>query len=74
MEESFYSAEKMSEILELPKKKTKIDELPQLANLLVIIFKPERPEIDEMLVKEIPNYNHILVRPGLSGFKLSLRN
>ena len=31
--------------------------------------RPERPEIDKILVKEIPNYNlRYLVRPGLSGW------
>ena len=31
--------------------------------------RPERPEIDKMLIKEIPNYNlRYLVRPGLSGW------
>ena len=31
--------------------------------------RPERPEIDEMLTKEIPNYKlRYLVRPGLSGW------
>ena len=52
-------------------RKTRIDELPQLFSVLtgdmsLIGPRPERPEIDEMLVKEIPNYNlRYLVRPGL---------
>ena len=55
-------------------RKTRIDELPQLFSVLtgdmsLIGPRPERPEIDEMLIKEIPNYNlRYLVRPGLSGW------
>ena len=31
--------------------------------------RPERPEFDEILAKEIPNYKlRYLVRPGLSGW------
>ena len=31
--------------------------------------RPERPEFDEILSKEIPNYKlRYLVRPGLSGW------
>ena len=31
--------------------------------------RPERPEIDEMLTTEIPNYKlRYLVRPGISGW------
>ncbi len=55
-------------------RKTRIDELPQLFSVLtgdmsLIGPRPERPEIDEILIKEIPNYNlRYLVRPGLSGW------
>ena len=55
-------------------RKTRIDELPQLFSVLtgdmsLIGPRPERPEIDKMLIKEIPNYNlRYLVRPGLSGW------
>ena len=55
-------------------RKTRIDELPQLFSVIngdmsLIGPRPERPEIDEMLTKEIPNYNlRYLVRPGLSGW------
>ena len=55
-------------------RKTRIDELPQLISVLngdmsLIGPRPERPEIDDILVKEIPNYNlRYLVRPGLSGW------
>ena len=52
----------------------RIDELPQLFSVIngdmsLIGPRPERPEIDEMLNKEIPNYKlRYLVRPGLSGW------
>tara|TARA_A100001011_G_scaffold349839_1_gene388707 strand:+ start:140 stop:1486 length:1347 start_codon:yes stop_codon:yes gene_type:complete len=55
-------------------RKTRIDELPQLFSVLtgdmsLIGPRPERPEIDEMLTKKIPNYKlRYLVRPGLSGW------
>ena len=55
-------------------RKTRIDELPQLFSVIngdmsLIGPRPERPEIDEMLNKEIPNYKlRYLVRPGLSGW------
>ena len=55
-------------------RKTRIDELPQLFSVLtgdmsLIGPRPERPEIDKMLIREIPNYNlRYLVRPGLSGW------
>jgi len=55
-------------------RKTRIDELPQLFSVLngdmsLIGPRPERPEIDKILEKEIPNYNlRYLVRPGLSGW------
>ena len=55
-------------------RKTRIDELPQLISVLkgemsLIGPRPERPEFDEILAKEIPNYKlRYLVRPGLSGW------
>ncbi len=55
-------------------RKTRIDELPQLWNVLkgelsLIGPRPERPEFTETLKKEIPHYamRH-LVKPGLSGW------
>ncbi|MEK9209492.1 MAG: sugar transferase [Patescibacteria group bacterium] len=55
-------------------RKTRIDELPQLWNILkgelsFIGPRPERPEFVESLEKEIPHYamRH-LVKPGLSGW------
>ena len=55
-------------------RKTRIDELPQLWNILkgelsFIGPRPERPEFVEELRKEIPFYDmrHI-IRPGLSGW------
>ncbi len=53
---------------------TRLDELPQLISVLkgdmsLIGPRPERPEIDEMLTTEIPNYKlRYLVRPGISGW------
>ena len=55
-------------------RKTRIDELPQLISVLngdmsLIGPRPERPEIDDFLTREIPNYKlRYLVRPGLSGW------
>ena len=55
-------------------RRSRIDELPQLFSVLsgdmsLIGPRPERPEIVEMLIKEIPNYKlRYLVRPGLSGW------
>ncbi|MEK7647094.1 MAG: sugar transferase [Patescibacteria group bacterium] len=55
-------------------RKTRIDELPQLWNVLkgelsFVGPRPERPEFIETLKKEIPHYamRHI-VKPGLSGW------
>ncbi|MDO8557894.1 MAG: sugar transferase [bacterium] len=53
---------------------TRLDELPQLWNVLLgdlsfIGPRPERPEFVEKLEKDIPFYNlRHLVRPGLSGW------
>ena len=55
-------------------RKTRIDELPQLINVLtgelsLIGPRPERPEIEESLEKLIPFYRaREWVRPGLSGW------
>ena len=55
-------------------RKTRLDELPQLLSVIkgdmsLIGPRPERPEFDEILSKEIPNYKlRYLVRPGLSGW------
>ncbi|MEK7453019.1 MAG: sugar transferase [Patescibacteria group bacterium] len=55
-------------------RKTRIDELPQLWNVLkgdlsFIGPRPERPEFVETLEKEIPHYQiRHLVRPGLTGW------
>lgn len=53
---------------------TRIDELPQLFNVFrgemsFIGPRPERPEFDSMLEKEIPYYSlRYLVRPGITGW------
>lgn len=53
---------------------TRIDELPQLVSVLngdlsLIGPRPERPEIEESLEKEIPHYRiRHWIRPGLSGW------
>lgn len=53
---------------------TRLDELPQLLNILkgdmsFVGPRPERPEFDSMLEKEIDFYSaRYLVRPGLTGW------
>ena len=53
---------------------TRIDELPQLVSVIngdmsLIGPRPERPEYDRKLEKEIPLYNfRYLIKPGLSGW------
>lgn len=55
-------------------RKTRIDELPQLINIIkgdmsLIGPRPERPEFIEELETQIPFYKErLLVRPGLSGW------
>lgn len=55
-------------------RKTRIDELPQLFNVLygdlsLIGPRPERPEIESRLEMEIPHYRvRHWIRPGLSGW------
>lgn len=55
-------------------RKYRIDELPQLFNIIVgdmgfVGPRPERPEFVEKLVKEIPYYNQRHnVKPGLTGW------
>jgi len=55
-------------------RKLRFDELPQLWNVLkgdmsLIGPRPERPEFDELLEVQIPNYRlRYLIRPGLSGW------
>ena len=55
-------------------RKSRIDELPQLWNVLIgemslIGPRPERPQFDEILEVEIPYYKRRLdIRPGLSGW------
>lgn len=52
---------------------TRIDEIPQLINVLngtmsLVGPRPERPELTEAMVREIPGYaERWLVKPGLSG-------
>lgn len=54
-------------------RRTRIDELPQLLNILrgdmsLVGPRPERPVFVDQLSKEIPNYlNRLGLRPGLSG-------
>ena len=53
---------------------TRLDELPQLISVLkgdmsLIGPRPERPEIEKMLITKISNYKlRYLVRPGISGW------
>lgn len=53
---------------------TRLDELPQLWNVLkgdmsFVGPRPERPEFNEMLAKEIPFYNlRHMMQPGLTGW------
>ena len=55
-------------------RKTRIDEIPQLINILMgemslIGPRPERPEFVEQLQDEIPFYKErLLVKPGLTGW------
>lgn len=55
-------------------RKTRIDELPQLWNVVrgdmsLIGPRPERPELAEEFEKEIPNFgDRLAVKPGLTGW------
>jgi exopolysaccharide biosynthesis polyprenyl glycosylphosphotransferase len=55
-------------------RKTRIDELPQLWNIIrgqmsLVGPRAERPEIDERLAQEVPFYKQrYLIKPGLSGW------
>ena len=55
-------------------RKYRLDEIPQLTSVIkgqmsLIGPRPERPELEEKLKKEIPNYNlKYLMKPGLSGW------
>ena len=55
-------------------RKYRLDEIPQLISVIkgkmsLIGPRPERPELEEKLKKEIPNYNlKYLMKPGLSGW------
>lgn len=55
-------------------RKTRIDELPQLVNILkrdmsFIGPRPERPELIEEFLKNIPDFNdRLLVKPGITGW------
>ena len=53
---------------------TRLDELPQLfcvikGDMSLIGPRPERPEIEKKLLKDIPYYNYRnVIKPGLSGW------
>ena len=55
-------------------RKFRIDELPQLWSVLIgdmslIGPRPERPELEESLIKTLPNYHlRSWIKPGLSGW------
>ena len=55
-------------------RKTRIDELPQLLNVLrgdmsVVGPRPERPHFVELLASEIPGYHdRALIKPGITGW------
>lgn len=55
-------------------RKTRLDEIPQLINILrgemsLVGPRPERPEFIETLSQQIPFYNErLLVKPGLTGW------
>lgn len=55
-------------------RRTRVDELPQLINVLkgemsLIGPRPERPEIEETKLNELKNYNlRYIFKPGLSGW------
>ena len=71
-----WSSEKDSRITKVGSviRKMRIDELPQLFSVIkgdmsLIGPRPERPEIDDLLISKIPFYNmRYLMKPGLSGW------
>ena len=70
---SIYESEKITKIGNILRK-TRIDELPQLWNVLkgdlsLIGPRPEIPRLAELYEKEIPYYNfRHFIKPGLSGW------
>lgn len=55
-------------------RKSRIDELPQLMNIIkgdmaIIGPRPERPEFIEEFLKDIPDFNdRIIIKPGITGW------
>ncbi|RDY27477.1 sugar transferase [Romboutsia weinsteinii] len=55
-------------------RKTRIDEIPQLLNILkgdmsIIGPRPERPELTNQFEEEIPGFiNRLVIKPGLTGW------
>ena len=55
-------------------RKSRIDELPQLINIIkgdmaIIGPRPERPEFIEEFLQEIPDFNdRITIKPGITGW------
>jgi len=55
-------------------RKTRIDEIPQIINILkgemsFVGPRPERPDLAEELEKQVPFFNErILVKPGITGW------
>jgi lipopolysaccharide/colanic/teichoic acid biosynthesis glycosyltransferase len=54
-------------------RKSGLDEVPQFVNVLrgamsVVGPRPERPELAEKILEEVPDWNlRLLVRPGITG-------
>lgn len=71
-----WAAQNDSRITKLGKflRKTRIDEIPQLINVIkgemsLVGPRPERPEFFNQLAAEIPFYNErLLIKPGLTGW------
>ena len=72
----FYKLRKDPRITRLGKllRKSSLDELPQLfcvikGTMSLIGPRPERPEIENQFLKNIPYYNYrYILRPGISGW------